>query len=145
MYHYTECGLKNIWLVNGYHQLDTPYGRATSIEDLAGLHSVIVDILVNRKPTLTGAEFRFLRKELGLSQARLADLLGNNSQSVAVWEKTGRIPKWADRLIRIICREKCDGNVTVIEFIDRLNDLDQRHDRKQLFEESSKGWMPKAA
>lgn len=40
-----------------------------------GLHRAIGHTLAH-KPHLSGLEFRFLRKELGLSQAALAELLG---------------------------------------------------------------------
>lgn len=39
--------------------------------------------LVKERAQLTGAEFRFLRKELGLSQAKLAHWWGYEAQSVA--------------------------------------------------------------
>ena len=26
MYHYRECGLRNVWLANGFEQHETPYG-----------------------------------------------------------------------------------------------------------------------
>ena len=28
LYHFTECGLDNVWLVNGYNEIDTAYGKA---------------------------------------------------------------------------------------------------------------------
>ena len=38
MYHYTESGLPNIWLVNGFVVKRTSYGKTVSIRDLEGLH-----------------------------------------------------------------------------------------------------------
>ena len=83
MYHYTEGGLTNVWLSNGFREEDTPYGKGVSIEDVEGLHRVIGMKLVKERAQLTGAEFRFLRKELGLSQAKLAHWWGYEAQSVA--------------------------------------------------------------
>jgi putative transcriptional regulator len=145
MYHYTECGLRNVWLVNGYQVHDTEYGRGVSIEDLEGLHRAIASLLINRKPALSGAEFRFLRKELGLPQMRLASILGNNEQSVALWEKHGRIPKWADRMIRALYREKVEGNARLMDLIERLADLDRKENRAKWLFESHNGWELKAA
>lgn len=34
MYHYTEGGLTNVWLSNGFREEDTPYERGVSIEIL---------------------------------------------------------------------------------------------------------------
>jgi DNA-binding transcriptional regulator YiaG len=135
-----------VWLVNGYHIHDTPYGKGVSVENMDQLHRAIAILLVTRKPVLTGTEFRFLRKELGLSQAKLASLIGNNAQSVALWEKRGYTPKWADRFIRAIYREYAEGNAKIVETIERLNDLDRAEKQpKLLFEETDHDWQPKAA
>ncbi|MBM3451491.1 MAG: helix-turn-helix domain-containing protein, partial [Armatimonadetes bacterium] len=40
---------------------------------------------------LTGAELRFLRRELNLSQRRLAELLGVEEQTVSLWELRGMV------------------------------------------------------
>jgi len=92
MYHYQECGLKNVYLINGYQEIDTPYGKAISITDTGGLDKAIAQQLIAYKPKLTGSEFRFLRKHMGLSQARLATLLDKTEQSVAIWEKKATSP-----------------------------------------------------
>jgi len=104
MYHYTECGLKNVWLTNGYQVCEFDGEKAVSITDAEQLHEVIGRTLA-AKSTLSAAEIRFLRKELGLSQKRLADLLGSTEQTVSLWERRGRIPKGYDRLIRLLYLE----------------------------------------
>lgn len=146
MFHYISSGLRNIWLVNGYRVQRTAYGRAVSIEDVEGLHKAIAKRLVTVKPRLTGAEFRFLRKELDLSQVRLAALFGNDAQTVALWEKTGRIPRWADRMIRLVHQEYTEGNAKIRALVDRLNNLDKAESRKKwLFQDTRQGWQPKKA
>ncbi|HEX4294787.1 MAG TPA: hypothetical protein VHZ29_11685, partial [Rhizomicrobium sp.] len=69
---YTACGLDNIYLGNGFSIEKTSRGRVVRIEDLQGLHRAIGEMLVRQKRSLVGAELRFLRQELGLSQSRLA-------------------------------------------------------------------------
>ena len=146
MYHYQECGLSDVWLINGYRQHATPYGEAVLVEQVENLHRAIGLSLVSRKPHLSGAEFRFLRKELDLSQARLAaHYFGNDAQSVAIWEKRGRVPKWADRFLRALYREHAEGNAHIREIVDRLNELDQQEYQRQLFEETDHGWVAQAA
>lgn len=141
MYHYTSCGLKNVYLTNGYHTIDTPYGEAVSIDDLEELHKVIALQLAESKPFLTGPEFRFLRKELGMTQASLASYLGNQAQSIALWEKQGRIPKAADLIVRILAIEYIKGNAKVKATVDRLNSLDRlQHENKMTFKDTSRGW-----
>lgn len=147
MYHYKESGLRNIWLVNGYEITHDPdYGECVSIDDTFGLHRAIGIDLIHHKPKLTGAEFRFLRYELDLSQAALADLLGNDEQAVARWEKNGKVPKWADRMIRILVKEHYNDTVSVRALIDKVRHLDVIEQEQIVFGESSNGgWMRKAA
>lgn len=140
MYHYQECGLRNVWLVNGYQEHGTPYGSGVSIENVEGLHSLIGGNLAREKPILTGAEFRFLRKELGLSQSRLAHWWGYDPQSVALWEKRGRVPKIADRFIRAIYLEKNAGSPSISEIVERLADADKTEETRLTFEETPAGW-----
>jgi DNA-binding transcriptional regulator YiaG len=145
MYHYTEAGLQNVWLANGYHVKKTKYGEAVSIEDAKGLHRAIGRHLAQKR-YLTGAEFRFLRKELDLPQRRVADLVGTSEQTVALWEKRGKIPETADRIFRAIYLETIDGNVKIKEFIEAIADLDRKVEEKKLiFQDTEAGWLPNAA
>jgi len=138
-YHYTECGLKNIWLASGFKMVETDYGTGVSIHNLEGLHKAIGETLA-KKAKLTGAEFRFLRKEIDMSQKALGNLFGNTDQAVAKWEKTGKIPKIADRMMRLVYLEHIGGNVPIITTIARLNDTDQAEYERITAEESSTGW-----
>ncbi len=123
-YHYTGCGLRNIWLKNGYAIRETKYGQGVTIHDVEGLHRAIGKALSN-KPKLTGAEVRFIRKEMGLSQNGLGKLLGVTDQAVALWEKKGRLPKTADRLLRLIYVEHENGNAPIRATIERINEFEQ--------------------
>jgi len=117
MYHYTESGLPNVWLVNGYTVHDTPYGKGVSINDLEGLHRAIGQALVS-KPRLSGAEIRFLRKELGCSQKALAEIIGTSEQTVSLWERDrGQMPSAADRILRLFYAEHVAGNGQVGKFM----------------------------
>ena len=141
MYHYQECGLPNIWLVNGYHEIDTPYGKAVSISDVEGLDKAIAHNLIAYKPKFTGREFRFLRKHLELSQAGLARILGNNEQSIALWEKRGNSPKWANNVLRLLVAELHGENSRVRETIERFNDMDRdAYEQSLHFEEFDHHW-----
>jgi DNA-binding transcriptional regulator YiaG len=127
MYHYTESGLRNIWLVNGYLVKRTSYGKAVSIRDLEGLHRYIGSV-VARQPGLSGPELRFLRKEMGMSQRALAEFVGTSEQNISLWERRGRVPQAADRIIKLAYLETInkDGNVKVRETIDFLNQLETK-------------------
>lgn len=133
MYHYTESGLQNVWLTSGYVVRKTPYGKGVSIQDVAGLHKAICNV-ITRKPSLTGAELRFLRKEMEMSQSALAKLLGTSEQNVSLWERRGRIPRTSDRLVKLICLEYIRSDVKIRELIDRLNEQDVKAQEKIRFE-----------
>lgn len=147
MLHYKGCGLSNIWLRNGYRQRSTPYGKAVAIQHVDSLHRVIALHLIKTKPRLSGAEFRFIRKELDLSQARLGQMFGYSSQAIALWEKRGNVPRLADRMLRAFYREVAEGNAGIQELIERLNDIDRKDGEKAkvVLQETAKGWQAKAA
>lgn len=142
-YHYTESGLKNIYLLNGVEVVQTNYGEATSIHDVDGLHRVI-GLNLTLKKYLTGCELRFIRKELSLSQNSLGTLLGVTEQAVAKWEKTGRVPKTADRFVRLLYLESINENIKIQQFIDRINETDRDDYSNMLIEETDKGWKQAA-
>lgn len=106
MYHYTACGLDNIWLVNGYRTVDSPYGKAVEIDGIKALHEAIGATLVAKPTKLSGAEFRFLRKEMDYSQETLAQYFGVDVQTIANYEKKSTHPKLADAAIRSLYAQK---------------------------------------
>lgn len=67
-YHYTECGLDYVYLLNGYTERITPYGKAVSITAVEQLHKIIGEAIISSPEPLSGAEIRFLRHELDWSQ-----------------------------------------------------------------------------
>lgn len=146
LYHYTECGLDNVYLANGYKCKETPYGEAVYIEDLEGLHREIAHNLVTSKPSLNRKEFRFLRKELNLSQKAIGEIVGAQEQTVSLWErKEGKLPKYADLIIRFLYRDLENGSVEARKLIDALHSLDKEDQDKAVFEEDDRGWKPRAA
>lgn len=73
------------------------------IPDIEALHRAIAYSLCKRPNPLSGAMFRFLRKELGLKAKELAALMGVSIVTVSRWE-TGAEPigTQSDKLIRMI-------------------------------------------
>ncbi len=98
-YRYRACGLDGIYLLNGFREDD----GAVSVSDIEGLHKAIARHLVVNRKALAPKEIRFVRTTMGATQTELAEMLGNNSQSVARWEK-GQcdMPGAAEKLLRII-------------------------------------------
>ncbi|HEX19948.1 MAG TPA: helix-turn-helix domain-containing protein [Acidiferrobacteraceae bacterium] len=112
MYHYTDCGLPNIYLRGGFDVLDTEEGDAVAIHNLAGLHKAIGLDLVHHMPALTGDAVRFLRKEMNLTQNTFANIIGVSEDSVRGWEngRGGGISSPADKLLRGLYLEHVNGD-----------------------------------
>ena len=121
-WHFRECGLDNVWLLDGYIIHDTPYGEGVSFVDSAGLHRRIATVIVENAPPMNGAEFRFLREQLDLGQRELALKIGATEQTLRLWEKhrDEPVPGTADRLLRALYREHVDGKVAVRRMLSRL-------------------------
>lgn len=102
-YHYTGCGLDNVWLFNGFKRLETSYGGGVAIENIEGLHATLARAIVAKEGPLTGKELRFLRHELGLTQDELAKRLNSEEQNIGRYERGDiPIPGPVDRLARVV-------------------------------------------
>ncbi len=142
MYHYQTCGLDNIYLVNGFREIEYDGEMAISIHDLPGLHQAITYSLVNKSKHLSGREFRFLRLEMDLSQAALGKLFGVSDQAIAKWEKEqSSIPTPAELLIRAYAEDKTvNGNGKVAKLIEKLAGLGHKDMEQLEFQETDRGW-----
>lgn len=83
MYHYTMCGLDNVWLENGYTEKRPPTATRCPLTPWR-IYRVIALSLCDKPHRLTGKEFRFLRTTMNMSQGGIAKLLGVTEQSVVV-------------------------------------------------------------
>ncbi len=140
MYHYTECGLDNVWLENGYTVKKTAYGEATSVDDANGLHQVLSIELTQKKGRVTGKELRFMRTALGMSQEGLGKCIGATEQSVSLWERTGKVPQYADSILRLLVSEKLNGNSKVTEVIERINTVERICNQRIVAREKKHKW-----
>lgn len=126
MFHYTLSGLDYVWLQNGYKVRETKYGESVAIEDVEGLHRMIAKDIVSNRVSLTGPEFRFLRKELKMSQASIAGVFGNDTQTISLWERgEGEVPKWAHRMLRALYIEVTTGAAGIQQMVERVNELER--------------------
>lgn len=126
MYHYTDGGLRNVWLANGYNVRKTPHGDAVAIHDIEGLTETLCKTFVQKPRALSRTEFRYIRTSgLLLSQAALGSALGVDAQTVARWEKDKHIPKMADKMIRLIYLEHANGNVRLKSAFETLRAVER--------------------
>ena len=140
MYHYTMCGLDNVYLENGYVIEETEDGPCVSIEDIDGLHRVIATDLVAKRARLTAKELRFLRSMLRLSQQKLADLTGNQRGTVTRWENGDAIPLAVEMLVRGLWFGKVTGCPLTTELLEEW----ERQDAELVqmaYRDTETGWL----
>jgi DNA-binding transcriptional regulator YiaG len=126
-YHYTECGLDYVYLLDGFETVRTAYGRAVQVSNASKLDRAIAQIVVRDQNRLTGQEVRFLRGLLDMTQAELGSALGKDAQTVARWEKgKTEIPPTEDIAIRQIYLEKTGHRQRFIDTSRRVADLKSR-------------------
>ncbi|MDO8776009.1 MAG: hypothetical protein Q7K57_46335 [Burkholderiaceae bacterium] len=143
MYHYTDGGLRNVWLANGYEIKQTPHGEGIAIHDLDGLTKAICLALTEKAGVLTGVEFRHLRSAgMLLSQPALGKLMGIDGQSIARWEKTGRVPRWADKLMRLLYLAHAQGNEPIRRAVERIKTVERLVKQRIVVQENDGHWQP---
>lgn len=145
LFHYRASGLGNIYLADGAVTWSGDAGAsAYTIHDIEGLHQCIALALVCETRELTGKEFRFLRKELGLTQADFAAIANVDVQTVARWEKgdtKGFGP--GDRLVRFMYLGKTCGVEEVTTKLKEVAMLDAENQRCWVFHEKHRRWLKK--
>lgn len=126
MYHYESCGLPNVYLKNGFEIDETDYGKTVAIANLEGLHRALAKNILVKAGIMSAAEFRFLRKELDLSQAVLAEIMGVSEPTIRNWE-AGRgeqgISKLADAALRHLYVESLNCDSVVAKSIKEISAL----------------------
>ena len=143
MYHYTDGGLRNVWLANGYEIKKTPFGEGVAFHNLDGLTESICIALTKKAGVLTGSEFRYIRSAgMLLSQPALGKLMGIDGQSVARWEKTGKVPKWADKLVRLMSLAQAQGNEPISSAVERVKTVERLVKQRIVVKESRGQWKP---
>lgn len=130
MYHYTACGLDNVWLESGYTLKATRYGKGVSVNDVGGLHKLLAAKLVEKQGLLKGKEFKFLRVQLGLSQEGLGKLMGVSENAVSLWERKDTVPLAHDHLLRLMVLGKMQGNTKIGEAIERVQTVQKLANQK---------------
>lgn len=146
-HHYIESGLDHVFLENGYRLVDTPYGKGLTIHDVGALHSAIAQAIIAGAHSMTGAELRFLRLEMDLTQTRLARLLGTEEQTLRRWEKarTKPVPGPADRMLRALYSEYAGHDGSIRRMVERLAAQDNATALGTItLRETRKGWRLEA-
>ena len=86
-YHYTQCGLDNVFLVSGYTREEVDGKEYVRIMNVEGLWKAIGISIATELSSLAPEEIRFLGSHMELTQPELAKKLGVDVQTFARWEK----------------------------------------------------------
>lgn len=105
-YHYTESGLDNVYIENMKAVVDDAGETVYEIPYVNELHKVIACAIVEQAAAMSPKELRFLRTELGLTQAELAQIVHTDEQTIRRWEQ-GRTPvnSSSEIVIRMLASE----------------------------------------
>ena len=132
-----------MWLVNGYEIKKTPFGNAVAFHDGDGLTQAICQALTEKIGVLTGAELRYIRSAgMGLSQPALGKLMGIDGQSIARWEKSGKVPRWADKLLRLLYAGHAQGNEPICRVMERIKTVERIVKQRIVVQEERGHWTP---
>ncbi|MEW9808584.1 helix-turn-helix domain-containing protein [Mesorhizobium marinum] len=106
-HHYTESGLQNVFIDGLEFVIDDDGDEIITIPAVNELHHVIALGIVSHKHGMSGDELRFLRTEMGYTQAELAELVHHDKQSIGRWERGEyEIDSTAEAIIRRLAIEK---------------------------------------
>ena len=101
-YRYTDSGLDNV-MIEGVNLLPDDSGdECLTIPNVNGLHKTIAHGIVVRRGSISGRELRFIRTEMGMTQAQLAEMLHREPLAISRWER-GECPidANAEALVRL--------------------------------------------
>ena len=109
-YRYEEAGLKNV-LLKGTTVYECGCGEMLlELPQVNRLHQRIAEDLIGKQSPLTGEEFRFLRKAMGVSAKGLARLLGVTTVTISRWENNKeKVGAQSDRLLRCLYLTRSKG------------------------------------
>ena len=106
-YNYTECGLDNVIIEGLEPVVDDDDDLVYTIPNIAGLHRVIAQGIVMHEKGISGKELRFLRSEMGLTQAELAKAVHREPLAVGRWERGEiEIDSNAEALVRLLAVQR---------------------------------------
>lgn len=129
-YHYTECGLDNVYLYNIPIVQDHNGEETICIPKINLLHDTIAKALIMKKGLLNGDEIRFIRTHIGFKQAEFSELLGKEAQAVGRWERgETSTDKTTDILIRSLAIKYLGLDMSITyEDISRLSAAEAAND-----------------
>lgn len=101
---YTESGLTNVTLCEvSVRRCDHCGWRGVVIPRVEELHSLLCELLAQRRGRLEPSEIRFIRSSLGFSKALLGETMGVEPSTVLRWERgDSQMRQPAEHLLRML-------------------------------------------
>lgn len=118
-YRYTECGLDDVIIEGLPVCVDDDEEETIAIPNINKLHRAIAESIVESPAAMTGKHLRFLRTEMGLTMAELAQIVHKDHQTIGRWERgeTALDPN-AEAVIRLIAIERLEvGGLATAETV----------------------------
>ena len=116
-YHYAESGLDNVYIYNLPVIIDANGENTIYIKKINILHKAIANGIISKQGLIDGKEIRFLRTEMGYTQAQFSELLGKEAQACGRWDREeNSIDKTTDSLIRCVAADYLKLKIDVDDF-----------------------------
>jgi DNA-binding transcriptional regulator YiaG len=115
-YRYDECGLDNVILV-GLNCCEDDDGEVVvNVPNINVLHRSLLGAIAQKGTAISAQELRFVRTEMGMTQAELAEVVDRDGQSIGRWERGEKpIDRSAETLIRILVLQHMEKAVPRLE------------------------------
>lgn len=108
-YRYTECGLADVYIHGLEPFTDDAGERVFRIINVNGLHRVIAASIVVQDAAMDGKQVRFLRTEMGLTQAELGKVIHKEALTIGRWERgESPVDDNAETIIRLVAIERLE-------------------------------------
>lgn len=116
-YHYKECGLDNVYLLNiEFGVCDTCRTKVPRFKRMPELHATIARAIALQPCPLRGQDIRFLRKQLGFSAKQWATFLRTDASTLSRWEHDQQeLGTQSDSLVRLLyfrIRDEKEGKLS---------------------------------
>lgn len=108
-YQYLESGLDNVFIEGLSPCTDDSGETCCAIPNINQLHRAIAEAIVGLPQKMSGAELRFLRTEMGMTQAELARIVHRQPLEISRWERAEtEIDDNAEVVLRFLAVEKLE-------------------------------------
>lgn len=105
-YHYKACGLNNVIIQNMPAREDDAGDKVIEIPMINALHAMLTMELATKESSLLPEELKFVRTEMGLTQAELAERIKKDHQTIGRWERgENPVDPTAEVIIRLLAFE----------------------------------------